>query len=56
MKSIYLCYYHSHLSYDCTAWVQNTNSKHCVNLIQKKAMQITSFASFDAHTLPVPQS
>ena len=53
IKSIYYAIFHSHLSYVCTAWGQNLNSKHHINLLQKKAMQIISFASFDAHTLPI---
>ena len=53
IKSIYYAIFHSQLSYVCTAWGQNLNSKHCINLLQKKAMQIISFASFDPHTLPI---
>ena len=52
IKSIYYAIFHSHLSYVCTAWGQNLNSKHRINLLQKKAMRIITFASFDAHTLP----
>ena len=51
MKSIY--YAHSHVSYVCAAWGQNLNSKHCLNLLQKKAMQVIIFTFFDAHTLPI---
>ena len=29
------------------------NSKHCINLLRKKAMRNISFASFDAHKLPI---
>ena len=55
IKSIYyainlLCF-HSHLSHVCTAQGQNPNSKHHINLLQKKAIWIISFTSFDAHTL-----
>ena len=53
IKSIYYAIFHSHLSYVCTAWVQNLNSKHRINLLQKKAIRIISFASFDAHTIPI---
>ena len=53
IKSIYYAIFHSHLSYVCTAWGQNLNSKHHINLLQKKARQIISFASFHAHTLPI---
>ena len=52
-KSIYYAIFHSHLSYVWTAWGQNLNSKHRINLLQKKAMRIISFASFNAHTLPI---
>ena len=52
-KSIYYAIFHSHLSYVCTAWGQNLNSKHHINLLQKKAMQIISFTSFNAHTIPI---
>ena len=38
IKSIYCVIFHSHLSYVCTAWSQNLNSKHRINLLQKKAM------------------
>ena len=38
IKSIYYAIFHSHLSYVCTAWGQNLNSKHHINLLQKKAM------------------
>ena len=53
IKSIYYDIFHSHLSYVCTAWDQNLKSKHRITLLQEKAMQIISFASFDAHTLPI---
>ena len=53
IKSIYYAIFHSHFSYVCTAWGQNLNSKHWINLLQKKAMRIISFAFFDAHTLPI---
>ena len=52
-KSIYYAIFHSHLSYVCTAWGQNLNPKHHINLLQKKAIQIISFAQYDAHTLPI---
>ena len=52
-KSISYAIFHSHLSYVCPAWGQNLNSKHRINLLQKKAMRIISFASSDAHTLPI---
>ena len=50
VKSIYYAIFHSHLSYVCTAWGQNLNPKHCINLLQNKAMPIISFAQYDAHT------
>ena len=53
IKSIYYAIFHSHLSYVCTAWGQNLNSKHHINLLQKNVMQIISFGSFNAHTLPI---
>ena len=53
IKSIYCAIFHSHLSYVCTAWGQNLNPKHDINLLRKKAMQIISFASFNAHTLVI---
>ena len=53
IKSIYYVVFHSHLSYVCTAWGQNLNPKHRINLLQKKAMRITSFAHYDAHVLPI---
>ena len=53
IKSIYYAIFHSHLSYVCTAWGQNLNPKHRINLLQKKAMRIISFAHYDAHTLPI---
>ena len=53
IKSNYYAIFHSHLSYVCTAWGQNRDSKHCINLLQKKAMQTISFASFDVHTLSI---
>ena len=51
IKSIYYAIFHSHLSYVCTAWGQNLTPKHCINLLQKKAMWIISFACYDAHTI-----
>ena len=51
IKSIYCAIFHSHLLYVCTAWGQNLNPKHRINLLQKKAMLIISFAQYDAHTL-----
>ena len=53
IKSIYCATFHSHLSHVCTAWGQNLNPKHCINLLQKKAMQIINFAHYDADTLPI---
>ena len=53
MKTIYYAIFHSHHSCVCTAWDQNLNSKHHINLLQKKAMRIISFTSFNAHTLPI---
>ena len=53
IKSIYHAVFHSLLSYVCTACGQNLNSKHRINLLQKKAMRIISFAHYDAHTLPI---
>ena len=53
IKSIYYTIFHSHLSCVCTSWVQNLNSKHCINLLQIKAMQIINLTSFDAHTSPI---
>ena len=53
IKSIYYAIFHSHLSYVCTAWGQNLNPKHRINLLQKKAIRISSFAQYDAHVLPV---
>ena len=38
MKSIYYAIFYSHLSCVCTAWDQNLNSTHHINLLQKKAM------------------
>ena len=51
--SIYHAIFHSHLPYVCTGWGQILNSKHRINLLQKKAMWIISFASFHAHVLPI---
>ena len=51
IKSIYYVIFHFHLSSVCTELGQRLNSKHHINLQKKKAMQITSFASFDAHTI-----
>ena len=53
IKSIYYAIFHSNLSYVCTAWGQNLNPKHRINLLQKKAIRIISFAQYDAHTLPI---
>ena len=53
IKSIYYVIFHSNLSYVCTAWGQNLNPKHPINLLQKKAIRIISFAQYDAHTLPI---
>ena len=53
IKSIYYAIFHSHLSYVCTAWGQNLNPKHRINLLQKKAMRIIIFARHDAHTSPI---
>ena len=38
IKSIYYAIFHSHLLYVCTTWGQNLYRKHCINLLQKKAM------------------
>ena len=52
IKSIYYIFY-SNLSYVCTAWGQNLNPKHRINLLQQKAMWIISFAHYDAHNLAI---
>ena len=56
IKSIYYAIFHSHLSCIYTAWGQNLNRKHRINLLQKKAMQIISFARYKADTLPIFKS
>ena len=53
IKSVYYAIFCSHLSCVCTAWGQNLNPKHCISLLQKKAVQIISFACYDAHALPI---
>ena len=53
IKSIYCATFQSHLSHVCTAWGQNLNPKHCINLLQKKAMQIINFAQYDVDTLQI---
>ena len=60
IKSIYYVIFQSHLSYVCTAWGQNLNPKHRINLLQKKAIRIISFAQYCrdilltfAQTLPI---
>ena len=53
IKSIYYVIFHSNLSYVCTAWGQNLNPKHPINLLQKKGMLVISFAHYDDHTLPI---
>ena len=53
IKSIYYAIFHFHISYTCTAWGENLKLKHRINLLQKKAMRIISFAHYDAHTLPI---
>ena len=56
IKSIYYAIFQSHLSYVCSAWGENLNPKHRINVLQKKAMRTISFAHCDAHTLPILQS
>ena len=53
IKSICYAIFHPHLSYVCTAWGQNLNTKHNIKLLQKKDMAIISFTHYDAHTLPI---
>ena len=53
IKSISYAIFNPCLSYVCTAWGQNLNPKHRVNLLQKKAMRIISFTHYDSHTLPI---
>ena len=53
IKSIYYAIFYFDLSYVCTAWGQNLNSKYCINSLQKKVMRIISFAPFDAHITPI---
>ena len=43
IKSICYAIFHSHLLYLCTAWGQNLNPKHRMNLLQKKTIKIISF-------------
>ena len=56
IKWIYYAIFHSHLSHICTAWGQNLNPKHRINLLQKKAMRIISFARYDAQHYQFLQS
>ena len=51
IKSLYYATFHSQLSYLCTAWGQNLNPKHRINLLQKEAMRVISLPCFDAYTL-----
>ena len=53
IKSIYYAIFISHLSYVCTAWGHNMIPKHCITLLQKKAMRVISFTRYDAHTVPI---
>ena len=53
INSIYYAIFHSHLLYVCTGWVQNLNSKHRLNLLQKKTTWVINFAYFDAQALPI---
>ena len=53
LNQFYYAISHFHRSYVCTAWGQNLNPIHCSKLVQKKAMQIISFACYNAHTLPI---
>ena len=53
IKSIYYAILHSHLSHVCTTWSQNLNPKHRINLLQKKAMRIISFARYNANSFPI---
>ena len=55
IKSIYYAFFfHSNFSCGCTAWDRNDlNPKHPISLLQKRAMQVISFARYDAHTLPI---
>ena len=40
IKSIYYAIFYPHLSYVCTARRQNSVPKHCIHVLQKKAMRI----------------
>ena len=53
IKSIYYAIFHFHLSLVHTAYGKNLNSKHRIDLLQKKAMRTISFSSFDAQKLPI---
>ena len=50
LRSIYLAIFQSHITYVCIAWAQVNNSLNRISLLQKKALRIMNFATFNAHT------
>lgn len=54
LVSLYFALFHSHMSYACQVWGQNSSYKtqRVLNL-QKRAMRIITFSDFNSHSAPL---
>ena len=50
LRTIYFAIFHSYLTYVTTVWGQTRIPKKCISVLQKKALRIMSFASFNSHS------
>ena len=53
LRSTYFAIFHSHLNYVCIAWGLTRFPQQKVSILQKKALRIMNFVSFNAHTTPL---
>ena len=53
LRSTYFAIFHSHLNYVCITWGLTRFPQQKVSILQKKALRIMNFASFNAHTTPL---
>ena len=53
LRSTYLPIFHSHLNCVCIAWGHTRFPQQKVSILQKKALKIMNFASFNGHTTPL---
>ena len=53
LRSFYFGIFHSHLNYVCIAWGFTRFPQQKVSILQKKALGIMNFPSFNVHVTPL---